>query len=338
MIRRSVLFVITVVLLLSACARAQVQTPGDRPGAPLLADDHAIMADGYRLPVGRWLPEGRPRAVVLALHGFNDFHQSQASLASRLTEDNVAVYAYDQRGFGDTPQAGIWPGTDQLVDDARIMIRLLQSRYPDRPIYLLGESMGGAIALLAGTTIPLPDIKGMILLAPAVWGQEIQPWYQRLGLWLGLRISPGLQLDADWVDAEPTDDPRWRDYWAGHPLVRQESRVDTLAGVSELMDRALDASGWLTLPTLILYGGRDEIIPAEAICHMLERLPNVEPDHLAFAYYPEGWHFLTRYSRAEETRWDIAAWLADRRDALPSGRGLSVADARRQLCPADGDD
>jgi alpha-beta hydrolase superfamily lysophospholipase len=335
--RRPLLFVTVVVMLLTACARAQVQIPGDQPGEPQLAYNHALMEDGYRLPLGHWLPDTPARAVVLALHGFNDFHQSHAPLASRLADNGVAVYAYDQRGFGDTPQAGIWPGTDRLVSDTRTMIRLLRQRYPERPLYLLGESMGVAVAIIAATTIPIPDLDGLILQAPAVWGREIQPWYQRLGLWLGVRITPGLELDAAWVDAEPTDDPQWRDYWAGHPLVRQESRIDTLAGVSELMDQALSASGWITLPTLILYGGRDEIIPAEAVCHMLYRLPSVQANHLAFAYYPEGWHFLTRDSRSGETRRDIVAWVRDPSAELPSGLALSVNEARQQLCRSDGD-
>jgi len=59
------------------------------------------------------------------------------------------TYAYDQRGFGKSPTRGRWPGTDTLVEDARAVAALLHERYPDLPIYVVGESMGGALALVA---------------------------------------------------------------------------------------------------------------------------------------------------------------------------------------------
>lgn len=320
-------------LALCACAGAQTQSPGGEARDPSLESDRIVTADGYALPLGRWLPDEPPERVVLALHGFNDFHQSHEPLATRLARQGSAVYAYDQRGFGSTEQQGIWPGTDRLVADARLALRLLRERYPDRPIYLLGESMGAAVAMLAATEPPVPDIEGLVLMAPAVWGRDIQPWYQRLGLWLGLRVSPGLRLDSDWVNVDPTDDPDWDAYWKEHPLVLRESRVDALAGISRLMDRALSATGWLTRPTLMLYGGEDEVIPPEAVCAMLERLPDEPAAPIRFAFYPDGWHFLTRDSRGDETVRDVEAWLADRDGPLPSGRTFAIEQARNRLCP-----
>jgi len=68
------------------------------------------MADGYRLPLKHWLPENRPLCrVVLALHGFNDFHMAFEALAGTLVGCCNAVYAYDQRGFGATEGRGLWP-------------------------------------------------------------------------------------------------------------------------------------------------------------------------------------------------------------------------------------
>jgi alpha-beta hydrolase superfamily lysophospholipase len=173
---------------------------------------------------------------------------------------------------------------------------------------------------------------GAILMAPAVWARDTQPWYQRTGLWLGLHLMPGAKVDADWVDVDPSDDPETLDYWEHHPLVIQRTRIDALEGMTALMDDALPASRRLRGPLLILYGGRDEVVPPEAICAMLRELPPAAEAGWRFAYYPEGWHFLTRDSRAAETVNDIRAWLGNVGADLPSGHELASRPAIDRLC------
>ncbi|HMA11634.1 MAG TPA: alpha/beta fold hydrolase, partial [Steroidobacteraceae bacterium] len=96
-----------------------VQSRGERVTTPRLESDRVIAADGAVLPLRVWQPQGAPRAVVLALHGFNDYRQAFAEVGPFLAAQGFAIYAYDQRGFGATAQRGIWPGTASLVDDAR---------------------------------------------------------------------------------------------------------------------------------------------------------------------------------------------------------------------------
>jgi len=328
-------------LFLAACVQAQIQSPGpasekeadpERP-LPRLESGRILADDGYELPMTRWMPSGDVERVVLALHGFNDFRASHQSVAWTLSRTGTAVYAYDQRGFGSTDQRGIWPGGDRLVKDAQDAIELLKGRYGDTPLYLLGESMGAAVAILALKGESAEQVSGTILMAPAVWGRDIQPWYQRMGLWLGIRLTPGMLLDSEWVDVEPTDDPDWTNYWEQHPLVIHRSRVDALDGLSELMGQALKASAELPGPTLILYGGNDEVIPDDAICNMIQRLPeDWDARSIHLAYYPDGWHFLGRDRRANETLMDIDYWHQQQALPLPSGRALERAAALRLLC------
>src|SRR5216683_1843458 len=77
--------------------------------SPQLAGDRLVAADGATLPLRRWLPEGRPRAVVLALHGFNDYSNAFAGAGAGWAKNGIATYAYDQRGFGAAPGRGRWP-------------------------------------------------------------------------------------------------------------------------------------------------------------------------------------------------------------------------------------
>jgi len=297
---------------------------------PRFEDAAVITTDGYRLPLSRWLPEGKPCRVVLGLHGFNDYRETFADLAGKLSGDCTAFYAYDHRGFGGTADRGRWPGRSRLVNDATMVAELLRKRYPDSPLYLLGESMGGAVAILALTQEYPPPVDGAILLAPAVWARELQPWYQKLGLWLGVRLMPERKVASDWIDVDPSDDSEVLEYWRTHPMVIKESRFSALQGVSDLMDATLNAANRLQHPALILYGGEDEVIPPEATCALLQKLPDTAD--WRFAYYPDGYHMLTRYSGADTTIRDIRAWLASPEAALPSGRELEPLHVLQELC------
>src|SRR5262249_22717296 len=134
-----------------------------------------ITTDGQRLPLRKWLPQGETKAVILALHGFNDYSKAFDAPAQLWAKQGIATYAYDQRGFGGAPGRQLWPGTATLASDAVTASGVLRRLHPNRPVYLLGESMGGAVAALAAsgaTGVRRADVDGVILSAPAVWTRE----------------------------------------------------------------------------------------------------------------------------------------------------------------------
>lgn len=294
-----------------------------------------VAEDGYRLPLHHWPAEGEPRAIMLGVHGFNDYGGSFEILAESLVESSIEVYAHDQRGFGTTKQRRLWPGEARLVEDVRLIATLLRERHPEVPLYLAGKSMGAAVTILAMTDDAPPPVAGSVLISPAVWGLSGMPWYQRLGMWLSIRLIPAYAFSSNMVEhlgIEPTDDIEIMRRMAEDPLLLRSARVDTLHGLTLMMDSALEASGQLTGPTLILYGEEDHVIPEEAICAMLHRLPSPQDTPWRMALYPEGYHMLTRYTQRELTHRDIASWLLDPDTTLPSGDEVSREQARQALC------
>ena len=325
-------------LALAGCARSVPVPLPDANAAPQLRETGIRTADGVCLPLQRWGPED-PHRVVLALHGFNDHGGSFDSLARSLAENEIAVYAYDQRGFGATRDPGRWPGHPILAHDARTALELLGERYPDRPPFLLGKSMGAAVSLLALTDGEPPPVAGSVLIAPAVWARGTMPWYQRLGLWLGARTLPRMQVNGDMaarLGIRPTDDPEVMQALRDDPLVRSTARIDTLDGLTTLMTLALEAGDELPPPSLLLYGSEDDIVPPAPVAMLLEDLAAAEaPGHRA-VLYPDGFHMLTRYTGAAAVHADIAAWLLDTDAALPSGHERPPAAMARQLrAPTD---
>jgi len=277
------------------------------------------ISDGYILPVSSWRPKGEITAVILALHGFNDYRHAFSETGKFLARHGVITYAYDQRGFGETSGTGLWAGIEPMINDLRTLIHLLRIRHPGLPLFLMGESMGGAVIM---TALDQPDPihpDGIILIAPAVWSRATMPWYQRVALWLGARIVPSLKVSGRGLHIIPSDNVEMLQSLYLDPLVIKETRIDTLDGLTNLMDAALKASGHLHPPTLILYGDHDEIIPRKAVCRMLRALPPFHQGKWQLLLYPDGYHMLTRDLQADVVRNDIYTWISQPNAPLPSG-------------------
>ncbi|HSO84297.1 lysophospholipase [Thiocapsa sp.] len=310
------------VLMLTACASPNiVESPDTSTGSPRLGLDHARMDDGYRLPLRVWSSAERPRKVVLGLHGFNDYANAFAPLGRELAAAGITTYAVDQRGFGAAALPGRWHGSERLAADLRNLVDLLRARHPDARLYIAGESMGGAVVLTATAQGPLP-VDGVILIAPAVWSRDTMPWYQRLVLDGAVRTLPWLKLTGEGIRISPSDHIEMLQAMGADPLVIKATRVDALWGITDLMDRAQAAAGRLQTPAQVLYGEQDKIIPKNAFCRFLGKLPRAEPG-LTFVLYEHGWHMLPRDRQGARVRADIAAWLEDPDAPLPSGETTS---------------
>ncbi len=309
-----------------------IKQPESRPQTEsMLADKTIATADGSKLPYRCWLPQTVPTTVVLALHGFNDHANFIQQTAVFLTNQGVAVYAYDQRGFGASPDHGQWPGQNVLIDDLKTVARLLQARYPKTPLYLLGESMGGAVIMTALAESELPACTGVILAAPAVWSRSAMPWAQRFLLAIASHTVPWLQVSGKSLRIQASDNTPMLEDLGRDPLVIKETRIDALYGLANLMDAAYDAAEYFSAPALILYGEHDEIIPKKPVLHIYQQLPGADAGRQRLVLYKNGYHMLLRDLQADIVRRDITAWLKEPNRPLPS----ITAELAVELCRQD---
>jgi len=321
------------VIWLAACA-PHVALPGPAVIAPAVSGDFVLASDGAELPLRRWLPDReKPDAIVLALHGFNDYGQFIDDAARTWAAQGIAVYAPDQRGFGETANRGLWPGVDALADDVRTIARLLRQRHPGIPLYLLGESMGAAVAVVALAGQDPPPVAGVILSAPAVWTRTAMPGYQRAALFIAAHTVPWLRLTGQGLRIMASDNIEALRKLSRDPLVIKGTRVDAIWGLAELMDRAHQAAAHLRTPALILYGANDQVIPPDPVRDFIANLPMDAHEHQRFAFYPSGYHLLMRDLEAGQVIADIQAWITSPTSGLPSGADREarerVADAPR---------
>ncbi|MFW2440096.1 MAG: alpha/beta fold hydrolase [Arenicellales bacterium] len=295
--------------LLSGCAKPYVFPAESSRMAPQLLDVKAVMNDTYLLPVRHWGNPLKSKAIILAIHGLNDYSYGFESTGKYLADRNILVFSYDQRGFGATKGHGFWHGSQRMISDNRAIIRLLREKYPDKSLFLLGESMGGAVLLasIAEFNEGENGIDGTILIAPAIWSRQTMPWYQRTLLWLAAHTVPAKKLTGEGLDLIPSDNIEMLRAMGRDPLVIKATRVDVLYGVTNLMDLAADSTSGLTQKSLILYGEHDQIVPGKPICRWLNTLPQAMQRNTIF--YENGYHMLNRDLQAQRVLDDIISWI-----------------------------
>lgn len=292
-------------LLVVACAPV-VQHIGPRATQPAIAEDRLITADGAALPLRVW-PAETPHAVVVAVHGFNDYSNAFELPARWWAARGVTTYAYDQRGFGATAKAGIWAGSATLTADLADLAARVRARHPDLPLFLLGESMGAAVVLAALPHPEMPPADGVILVAPGVWGWSTMPLSYRAALWLTAHLLPGKTLTGRSLDITPTDNLAILRAMSRDPLVIKKTRTDAVYGLVTLMQEGLESAAMLEVPALVLYGERDEIIPPEPVAEVIARI-NAP---LQVIRYPEGYHMLLRDLQGPKVWADVLAWIGN---------------------------
>jgi acylglycerol lipase len=307
--------VVATLYVLSACSPL-VNHPGKQVIAPKIENEYYLAVDGSKLPVRTWLPKNRPvTSAIIALHGFNDYSNFFTKPGKFLSSHGIASYAYDQRGFGSAPGRGLWSGIDAYTRDLSSFAEVIRARHPDVPLYILGESMGGAVTIVAMTGSHPPNVDGVILIAPAVWGRDTMPWYQRWLLAVSAHTLPWLELTGKGLHRSPSDNIEMLRALGRDPRVIKGTRIDTVYGLSNLMDEALSQAENLRVPTLVQYGKHDQIIPKSPIFLMLEKMPTATRK----AFYENGYHMLLRDLQADKPLADIAAWITDHKQPLVHG-------------------
>lgn len=293
-----------VVLILAACAG-----PGPAPGpaaAPPGAVTLTLPGAERPLPAEHWPARPAPRAVVLGLHGYGDRAATTFARAGPVwAEAGFDVWAYDQRGFGRNPDHRRWPGDEALIADAAAVARHLAMTHPGLPLFVIGHSMGGGVALAAAGEGRLPPLAGLVALAPAVWGGGTLPLRYRLAAWLAATLAPERRWTGEGVvTIRPSDNDAMLAELARDPWHFATPASRDFLGLIRLMDRALAAAPAVRAPVLIVWGVHDQVVPEAPMRALAARIPGAE-----YARMPRGWHMLLRDLHAAEVHRLVQDWM-----------------------------
>lgn len=266
-------------------------------------------ADGIELHVQRWtVADGTPRrGSVLLVHGLGEHSGRYAHVAEALNAIGLDVTGYDHRGHGRSGGTrGCLPHADALVEDLGQVFDALATEDPAwSPPFLLGHSMGGAIAARAATG-GFVTPRGLILSSPAL-AATLSPAKRAMTV-VARRLIPdrpvpnGLPIDVI------SHDPETIAAYRGDPAVHDRISARLFDALVAWGDAARAAASRLHVPTLGLVAGRDRFVDATGSRAFFAALPKgVGTLHV----YDDLYHEVLNEREPDRSRVlaDLRAWL-----------------------------
>ena len=283
-------------------------------GAVILPAESA--GAGAKLHVTHWLPEGRPRAIVLLAHGSAEHAGRYAHVAKRLTGAGYAVYAVDHWGHGRSDgEGGYVPRFSAFLDGMAELLTLVEINHGDTPRLLLGHSMGGLIA-----TLFLIE-RQQAFVAAAVSGPAILPAQppSRFTVWISRFLSRFfprlgvLSLDANGVSR----DPAVVEAYKADPLI-YDGKIGARLG-KEFMDAMAVAQAdapKIRLPLLIQHGEADRLTAPAGSRYLFDHIASADK---RLEIYPGLFHEIYNEPERETVLDDLIGWF----DAHVKGPGAA---------------
>lgn len=265
--------------------------------------------DGLSLFAQHWRPAGDLRGTVLLSHGLGEHSGRYAAVAQALAGRGYATYAYDHRGHGASqgPRAFV-RRFDEYVADLHEAYRHAGKRAGGRPLFLMGHSMGGAVAALY-VLEHRPALDGLILSSPAIRPHgDLSPLLRRVAQPLS-RVAPHLPtppLDVEALSRDPAVVQAFRD----DPLCYKGPVKARLgAEIMHAGQRIRSRMDLLEVPLLILQGTADALVDADATTALYHC---ARSEDKTLRRYEGFYHETFREPQGDRVLTDLLSWLDDR--------------------------
>lgn len=226
-------------------------------------------------PCLSWVKFGQPiKAVLLCVHGLGLNSSSFTKFGQDLSQQGIATYAIDVRGFGSWMEAKGHKKVDfdDCIEDVRKTLEWLQKAHPGKPVFLLGESMGGAIVLHAAAKYP-DSMNGVISVCSS--GDRFKQKRTDLKIFLHALTGPTRQMNIgkSVVEQAAGDNERLKASWEGDELDRMKLSPMELMSFQSFMNDTHDQVVKITnLPVLMVQGTADQLVKPEGTQELYDEL------------------------------------------------------------------
>lgn len=256
-----------------------------------------------------WLPEKDTRAVLIVVHGLAEHSGRYMNLVNNLVPKGFAVYALDHYGHGKSEGKRLFVSKFSVFTDGLdLLVNQVKAWEPDKPVFLVGHSMGGLI-----TAAYLQDhqdkVDGSILSGPGVKIPDHVSALTRMAARFFSFLAPGLGITR-LESADISRDPAVVRAYINDPLVSTEKITARLA--SEMLDaceRTMARAEEIRLPLMVLQGGADALVDPGGASQFHGA---VDSKDKTLVVYPEKFHEIFNDPGYEQVFSDIETWLEKR--------------------------
>ena len=290
--------------------------------------------DRTGLFVHQWLPEDKPKAIVLLAHGMAEHGGRYARLGQALNEAGFGLYAHDQRGHGKTAERGTLgyyadeDGWCAVVSDVANLNRHIGQSHPGTPVFILGHSMGSYIAQayllhhsasVQGAILSASNFQPVALYRSASLIARFERWRQgpkgRSALieWLSFgsfnkAFKPN-RTRYDWLSRDPAE----VDAYANDPLCgfrcTNQLWVDLLGGLQQISKASNLVQIDSSLPVLVIGGTCDPVSEGKRLVDLSDALRKAGLQQVQLNLYPHARHELFNETNRDDVTADAIAWL-----------------------------
>lgn len=217
-------------------------------------------------------PSPNPRARVLIIHGLSEHSERHINTIEWLNQNQIEVVRFDLRGAGKSGGRRQWiEKFSDYVQDTTTVFNWIQRDLNSLPLFVLGHSLGGAIAIhFAASYGSL--FKGLILSAPAFQvGAGISPIKVKVGQTL-VKFMPNLRLPKSTASGGVSRDPKVVEAYEKDPLCFHFNTLKQGDEILKTLPLLGQIASQITVPSLIVHGSADPIIKVEGSYDLLRAL------------------------------------------------------------------
>jgi alpha-beta hydrolase superfamily lysophospholipase len=266
---------------------------------------------GLELFTQSWLPDAPTKAVVILVHGLGEHSGRYPHVVNHLVPLGFAMYSFDHRGHGRSAQklgahVNSWA---EYRHDVQAFYQHVRQQNEDLPIFLMGHSMGGLIAL--EYTLHHPGgLRGVIASAPAVGAVDASPLLLFIGRILS-RLKPDFFIESQLDASSISRDKDVVMAYENDPLVTSKVSARWSTEFTGAIEWTRQNAAKFQPPLLIIHGDSDTLVPPSGSQYFFEQVQQTDKERIV---YPGGYHESHNDIHHEQVTADLVRWLEARLD------------------------
>ena len=267
--------------------------------------------DGFSLFYQKWIPAENINRVLVFQHGIGEHSDRYQNLIQAFAGTGTVFYALDARGHGRSGgKRGHVAHFRQFIDDLHDIIQRARQEQNNQKVFLLGQSLGGAMVLKYAMTDAYQDgLRGLIATSPLI--EPVMDWIKhakKRAAPLMSRIAPSLTMNTGLDIQNLSHNPNVVTAYAADPLVHPKASTRLGQAMFTIHRDLYHHAPKLTIPIYLLHGTADRITNPKSTRKFYALL--TAPDKTLKIY--EGLYHETMNERTEDRKRvldELKAWV-----------------------------